>query len=41
MMTPRDPKETSAARNRSGSLSNEHVVIVPFAKTSVISSTYY
>lgn len=41
MIIPRDPRDTSAARNRSGSLSNEHVVNVPFARTSVISSTFY
>jgi hypothetical protein len=41
MITPKDPRWTSAARNRSGSLFNEHVVIVPSASTSVISSTYH
>ena len=37
---PREPSETKAARKRSGSLSNEQVVIVPLANINVISSTY-
>ena len=37
--TPREPRETRAARKRSGSLSKEQVVIRPSARTRVISST--
>ena len=39
IITPSEPKETSAARNSSGSFVSEQVVIVPLARTSVISST--
>lgn len=38
--TPREPRETSAARKRSGLLAKEQVVIRPSARTRVISSTY-
>jgi hypothetical protein len=41
IITPNDPRWTRAARNRSGSFFNEHVVIVPSASTIVISSTYH
>jgi len=36
---PIEPRDTRAALKRSGSLSSEQVVIVPSARTSVISST--